>query len=57
MFSHGILEVELFHVWGIDFMEPFVPSINNLYILEVVDYISKWVEVQVFPTNDVKAMI
>jgi len=33
----GILEVELFNVWGIDFMGPFPPSHNNLYILVVVD--------------------
>lgn len=38
----NILEVEIFDVWGIDFMGPFVPSNNHLYIL--VDYVSKWVE-------------
>ncbi|PIN07371.1 DNA-directed DNA polymerase [Handroanthus impetiginosus] len=36
-----ILEVELFDVWGIDFMEPFVPFFGNLYILVAVDYVSK----------------
>ncbi|PIN02788.1 DNA-directed DNA polymerase [Handroanthus impetiginosus] len=36
-----ILEVELFDVWGIDFMGPFVPSFGNLYILVAVDYVSK----------------
>ena len=33
---HGILEVELFDVWGIDFMGPFVPSKNNQYILVIM---------------------
>ena len=41
---HPILEVELFDLWGIDFMGPFPPSYNNLYILLAVDYVSKWVE-------------
>ena len=29
----GILEVEIFDVWGIDFMGPFPPSFGNKYIL------------------------
>ncbi|CAL8116743.1 unnamed protein product [Prunus armeniaca] len=37
----NILEVEVFDVWGIDFMGPFPPSYNNLYILVAVDYVSK----------------
>ena len=41
---HPILEVELFDLWGIDFMGPFPASYNNLYILLAVDYVSKWVE-------------
>ena len=40
-----ILEVELFDVWGIDFMGPFPISYNGyLYILVAVDYVSKCVE-------------
>ncbi|KAJ9535698.1 hypothetical protein OSB04_un001150 [Centaurea solstitialis] len=39
-----ILEVELFDVWGIDFMGPFPSSYSNRYILVAVDYVSKWVE-------------
>jgi len=39
--QQGILEVELFDVWGIDFMGPFLPSYNNLYILVAIDYVSK----------------
>ena len=37
----GILEVELFDVWGIDFMGPFPSSLGYKYILVMVDYISK----------------
>ena len=39
-----ILEVEIFDVWGIDFMGPFPSSKGNQYILVAVDYVSKWVE-------------
>ena len=53
----GILEIELFHVWGIHFIRPFPTSHNNLYILVAVDYVSKWVEAIVFPTNDSKVAI
>ena len=47
-----ILEVELFDLWGMDFMGPFPPSFNNLYILLAVDYVSKWVEAIPTSTND-----
>ena len=40
-----ILEVEIFDLWGIDFMGPFPPSNGKEYILVAVDYVSKWVEV------------
>ena len=49
---HTILEVELFDLWGMDFMGPFPPSFNNLYILLAVDYVSKWVEAIPTRTND-----
>ena len=39
-----ILVVELFDVWGIDFMGPFPTSFGYAYILVGVDYVSKWVE-------------
>jgi hypothetical protein len=35
------LQVELFDVWGIDFMGPFPKSKDCEYILEVMDYISQ----------------
>jgi len=43
-----ILELEVFDCWGIDFP----PSNKNLYILVVVDYVSKWVEAIANPKND-----
>ena len=44
MSLHSMLEIEIFDVWGIDFMGPFLPSKGNLYILVAVYYVSKWVE-------------
>ena len=44
MLLNPILIVDLFDVWGIDFMGPFPMSFGNSYILMGVDYISKWVE-------------
>jgi hypothetical protein len=49
---NNILEVEIFDVWGIDFMGPFPSSFNNKYILVAVDYVSKWVEAIPSPTAD-----
>ena len=37
----NILEVELFYVWGINFMGPFLSSYGHKYILLAVDYVSK----------------
>ena len=47
----GILVVQIFYVWGTDFMGPFPSSFGNLYILLVVDYVSKWVEAIACPKN------
>ncbi|XP_020992494.1 uncharacterized protein LOC110278592 [Arachis duranensis] len=47
-----ILELKLFDVWGIDFMDPFPTSYVNEYILVAMDYVSKWVEAIATPTND-----
>ena len=51
-----ILEVELFDIWGMDFIGPFPLSFSNLYILLAVDYISKWVEAIPTRTNDAKVV-
>ncbi|XP_038902449.1 uncharacterized protein LOC120089096 [Benincasa hispida] len=49
---NNILEVELFDVWGIDFMVPFPLSCGQQYILLAVDYVSKWVEAVACAKND-----
>jgi len=41
---HFNLQVEIFDVWGIDFMGPFKKLGDCEHILVAVDYISKWVE-------------
>ena len=51
-----ILEVELFDLWGMDFMGPFPPSFGNLYIFIAIDYLFKWVETIPTHTNDVSAV-
>ena len=38
-------------------MGPFPKSYGNEYILLVVDYVSKWVEAIVLPTNDTRVVI
>jgi len=52
-----IIVVEVFHVWGIDFMGPFPSSFGNEYILLAVDYVSKWVEAIPSRTNDAKVVV
>jgi len=52
-----ILEVEVFDVWGIDFMGPFPSSMGNKYILIAVDYVSKWIEAIASPTCDTKVVV
>ena len=54
---NNILKVEVFDVWGIDFMGPFPKSNGNLYILVAVDYVSKWVEAAALPTNESKVVV
>ena len=49
--------VQIFDVWGIDFMGPFSPSFGNLYILLAVDYVSKWVEAIACPRNDANTVV
>ncbi|CAM8972405.1 unnamed protein product [Rhodiola kirilowii] len=54
--QQGILPVEIFDVWGIDYMGPFPSSYGNQYILVAVDYVSKWVEAIASPTCDAKVV-
>ncbi|XP_021760190.1 protein NYNRIN-like [Chenopodium quinoa] len=55
--QNPILELEIFDVWAIDFMGPFISSQGNRHILVVVDYVSKWAEAMKSPTNDSKVVI
>ena len=52
-----IIEVEIFDLWGIDFMVPFPNSDGFEYILVVVDYLSRWVEAIPTRTNDHKVVL
>ena len=47
-----IINCEVFDIWGIDFMGPLPSSYGHRYILVAVDYVSRWIEAQGFPTND-----
>ena len=52
----GILEIEIFDVWGIDFMGPFPSSLGYKYILVMADYVSKWVEAMPTLKNDARVV-
>ena len=55
-FYKPILVIELFDVWGINFMGPFVSSHGMRYILVAVDYVSKWVEGIALAINEGKSV-
>ena len=52
-----ILVVDLFDVWGIDFMGPFPTSFGYSYILVGVDYVSKCVEAIPCKINNHRAVL
>ncbi|XP_070046331.1 uncharacterized protein [Nicotiana tomentosiformis] len=52
-----ILEINIFDVWGIDFMGPFVNSCGNTNILVAVDYVSNWVEAISLPNNEARSVV
>ena len=54
---NSILVIELFDVWGIDFMDPFSSSYSNKFILVAIDCVSKWVEAVALPTNDARIVV
>nr|GEV67770.1 hypothetical protein [Tanacetum cinerariifolium] len=54
--QNSIHVCEIFEVWGIDFIGPFPSSRGNKYILVAVDYLLKWVEAKVLPTNDARVV-
>ncbi|GJY16116.1 reverse transcriptase domain-containing protein [Tanacetum coccineum] len=55
--QNAIQVCEIFDLWGIDFMGPFSSSRWNKYILVAVDYLSKWIEAKVLPTNDARVVV
>ena len=57
MLLNLILVVEIFSLWGIEFMRQFSNSFGNVYILVAVDYVSKWVETKSCRTNDHKVVV
>ena len=48
--------IELFDVWGINFMGPSVSYHGMKYILVPVDYVSKWVEAIALANNEGKSV-
>ncbi|GKD76346.1 reverse transcriptase domain-containing protein [Tanacetum coccineum] len=54
---NSIQVCEIFNIWGIDFMGPFLKSYKFEYILVAVDYVSKLAEAQALPTNDARVVI
>ncbi|CAN6557531.1 unnamed protein product [Malus baccata var. baccata] len=56
MLQQPLSFVEIFDIWGIDFMGPFPPSYGFTYILLAVDYVSRWVEAKATHTNDSKVV-
>jgi len=57
MLLNPILVFEIFDIWVIDFMGPFLMSHGYQYILVVVDYVFKWIEVVARNSNDHKVMV
>ena len=53
----GIIGIEPFDCWGIDFMGPFPSSYSFLHILVYVDYVTKWVEAIPCVANDAKNVV
>ncbi|XP_070046561.1 uncharacterized protein [Nicotiana tomentosiformis] len=52
-----ILEIDIFNVWGIYFMGPFVSSCRNTYILVALDYVSKWIEIIALSNNEARSVV
>ncbi|CAM8990535.1 unnamed protein product [Rhodiola kirilowii] len=52
-----ILVNDVFDIWGIDFMGPFLISCGYAYILVAVEYMSKWVEAKATRCDDAKIIV
>jgi len=57
MSLNPIIIVEIFDVWGEEFMTPFLISFGNGYILLAIDYLPKWVEAIPSRTNEAKVVV
>ena len=57
MLLNPIIVVEIFDVWGIDFMGPFPYSFGNEYILLAIDYVSKWVKAVPTKTTEARVVV
>lgn len=55
--QQSILKVEMFDLWGLNFIGPFLTSLGNQCILVAVDYVSKWVEAIALPNNTTKSVV
>ena len=49
-----IMVIELFDVWGIDFIVPFLSTHEMKYILVEIDNVSEWVEAIALLNNEGK---
>jgi len=54
---HNVYVCEIFDVWGVDFKGPFPLCFGYTYILILVDYVSKWIEVVATRANDGKTIV
>ncbi|GJZ75876.1 reverse transcriptase domain-containing protein [Tanacetum coccineum] len=55
--QNAIQACEIFDVWGINFMGPFLSSRGNKYIIIAVDYLSKWIKSKALRTNDARVVV
>ena len=51
-----MLYCEIFYVWGVDFIGSLPSFFGFIYILLVIDYVSKWVEGKTTLTNYYKVV-
>nr|GEV95928.1 reverse transcriptase domain-containing protein [Tanacetum cinerariifolium] len=54
--QNSIQICEIFDVWGIDFMGPFLSLRGNKYILVAFDYLSKRFKAKALPTNNARVV-
>lgn len=52
-----VIVVDIFDIWGIDFMGLFPNLFGNEYILLCMDHVSKWVKAMSTRTNESKVVM